>query len=179
MINSAGDSKKFPRVLRLKGGPKGDFLGPSTLPRRQFLAGLVGSLLLPLLNVRPALAVPEKLTPFIRKATGGVLPKTGRVKLTLPPLAESGHSVPLKVRVESPMTAEVYVKSIHIFSEKNPQPVIARFYLGPRTGRAEVSTRVRLAGTQQVIAVAIMNDGSSWLATAEVVVTAAACIEGN
>jgi sulfur-oxidizing protein SoxY len=182
MINGAGDSRQSLRALRLEGGVKGDFLGHSPLPRRRFLAGLVGlvgSLLLPLLNVRPALAVPEKLTPFIRKATGGALPQTGRVKLTLPPLAESGNSVPLKVQVESPMTAEAYVKSIHILSEKNPKPVIARFYLGPRAGRAEVSTRVRLAGTQQVIAVAVMNDGSSWLATAEVVVTAAACIEGN
>ena len=108
-----------------------------------------------------------------------MLPKTGRVKLTLPALAESGNSVPLKVQVESPMTAEAYVKRIHIFSEKNPRPLIARFSLGLRAGRAEVSTRIRLAGTQQVVAVAVMNDGSAWMATAEVVVTAAACVEGS
>ena len=155
------------------------------LPRRHVLAGIVGflgflgCLFLPLLKVRPAFAIPEKLTPLIREATGGGLPKTGRVKLTLPALAESGNSVPLKVQVESPMTAELYVRSIHIFSEKNPRPLIARFSLGARAGRAEISTRIRLAGTQQVVAVAVMNDGSAWLATAEVVVTAAACVEGS
>lgn len=149
---------------------------------------VLGCLLLPVLKVRPASALPEKLTPLIREATGGVVPQAGRVKLRLPALAESGNSVRLTVQVESPassrssknpMTAETYVERIHIFSEKNPRPVIARFSLGPRTGRAEVSTRIRLAGTQQVVAVAVMNDGSAWLATAEVVVTAAACVEGS
>lgn len=152
---------------------------PNMLPRRQVLAGLLLSPFLLLLRVWPAFAIPEKLSPFIREATGGVLPKTGRVTLTLPTLAESGNSVQLKVQVESPMTAEAYVKSIHILSEKNPRPVIARFLLGPRAGRAEVRTRIRLAGTQQVFAVAVMNDGTAWLATAEVVVTAAACVEGS
>ena len=152
---------------------------PNLLPRRQVLAGLLISPFLSLLKVRPALAVPEKLSLLIREATGGVLPRTGRVTLTLPTLAESGNSVRLKIQVESPMTAEAYVESIHILSEKNPRPVIARFSLGPRAGRAEVSTRIRLAGTQQVVAVAVMNDGTAWMATAEVVVTAAACVEGS
>jgi len=141
--------------------------------------GLWGFLFLPLLKVRSAYAIPEKLTPLIREATRGVAPRTGRVTLTLPALAESGNSVRLKVQVDSPMTAEAHVQSIHILSEKNPRPVIARFSLGPRAGRAEVSTRIRLAGTQQVVAVAVMNDGTAWLATAEVVVTAAACVEGS
>lgn len=152
------------------------------LPRRHVLIGILGSLvalLSPFFKVRPAYALPEKLIPLIREATGGIQPKAGRVKLTLPALAESGHSVRLKVQVDSPMTQEAYVKQIHIFSERNPRPVIARFSLGPRAGRAEVNTRIRLAGTQQVVAVAVMNDGAAWLATAEVVVTAAACVEGN
>jgi len=167
---------------------------PNLLPRRGVLAGIAGvagiirvlgfvglwgSFFLPLLKVRPAYAIPENLTPLIRKATGGVLPRRGRVSLRLPALAESGNSVGLKVHVESPMTAEAYVKSIHILSEKNPRPVIARFSLGPRAGRAEVSTRIRLAGTQQIVAVAVMNGGTAWMATAEVVVTAAACVEGS
>ena len=91
---------------------------PNLLPRRQVLAGLLISPFLPLLKVRPALAVPEKLSLLIREATGGVLPRTGRVTLTLPTLAESGNSVRLKIQVESPMTAEAYVESIHILSEK-------------------------------------------------------------
>jgi sulfur-oxidizing protein SoxY len=100
------------------------------------------------------------------------------VKLTLPTIAESGNSVPLKVQVESPMTADDYVESLHIFSEENPRPMIARFRLNPRSGKAEINTRIRLAGSQQVVAVAVMHDGSSWLGAAEVVVTAGACVEG-
>ncbi len=152
------------------------------LSRRHVLVGLLsslGCLLVPLGKARSADALPEKLVPPIRQATGGVLPQVGRVSLTLPTLAESGHSVRLRVRVESPMTPQAHVRHIHIFSEKNPRPVIARFSLGPRAGRAEVHTRIRLAGTQQVVAVAVMNDGTAWMASAEVVVTAAACVEGS
>ena len=149
------------------------------LPRRRLLSLLLGLPLLSLLKPDVAsAALPEKLGPLIRDATGGVLPRLGRVRLRLPALAESGNSVRLKVAVESPMTAEAYVRCIYIFSEKNPRPLIARFSLGPRAGRAEVSTRIRLAGTQRVVALAVMNDGSAWWATAEVVVTAAACVEG-
>ncbi len=146
--------------------------------RRHFLISFASTLLFPLLKIQPvSAAVPDKLLPLIREAAGDATPKTGRVKLTLPPLAESGNSVPLKVQVESPMIATNHVTSIHIFSERNPRPVIARFHLGPRSGKAEVSTRIRLAGTQQVVALAVMSDGSAWLGTAEVVVTAAACID--
>jgi len=147
----------------------------SNLSRRRFIKRGIGLLFLPFLRGRSAFALPANLDPLIREVSGGELPKTGRVKLTLPPLAESGNSVSLKVQVESPMTAENYVKSIHILSEKNPRPVIARFHLNPRSGKAEISTRVRLAGSQQIVAVAVMSDGSSWLGTAEVVVIAAAC----
>ena len=152
---------------------------PNRLSRRHVLVGLLGCLLVPLGKARSADALPEKLVPLIREATGGVLPQAGRVSLTLPTLAESGHSVRLRVRVESPMTPQAHVKQIHIFSEKNPRPLIARFSLGPRAGRAEVHTRIRLAGSQQVVAVAIMNDRTAWMDSAEVVVTAAACVEGN
>ena len=152
---------------------------PNRLSRRHVLVGLLGCLLVPLGKARSADALPEKLVPLIREATGGVLPQAGRVSLTLPTLAESGHSVRLRVRVESPMTRQAHVKRIHLFSEKNPRPLIARFSLGPRAGRAEVHTRIRLAGSQQVVAVAVMNDGTAWMASAEVVVTAAACVEGN
>lgn len=143
--------------------------------RRSFLGRVVGMMLLPFLRVRSAFALPANLDPLIREVSGGTLPKTGRVTLTMPPLAESGNSVSLKVRVESPMTAADYVKSIHILSEKNPRPVIARFHLTPHSGKAEISTRVRLAGSQQIVAVAVMSDGSTWLGTADVVVIAAAC----
>ncbi len=140
---------------------------------------LLGLLLVPLLIPRPASAtVPDRLRPLIRKATGGLPSRPGRVRLSLPALAESGNSVRLTVKVESPMTAEEHVTRIHIFAEKNPRPLIARFSLSPRTGRAEVSTRIRLAGTQRVVALAETNDGSAWLASTQVVVTAGACGEG-
>jgi sulfur-oxidizing protein SoxY len=158
--------------------PLRQHLGQVRLTRRQVLGAFVASVLLPVINPSHAVAdVPEHLLPLIHEVTGRVMPTMGKVKLTLPPLAESGNSVPLKIQVESPMTAGEYVKSIHVFSEKNPRPVIARFHLSPQSGKAEINTRIRLAGTQHVLAVAIMSDGSAWLGSTEVVVTAAACID--
>lgn len=161
----------------LKGGTGGISLLPHC-SRRTFLVSLLGCTFLPLLKAQPAAAeIPDKLLPLIHEVTGGAPPKAGRVKLTLPPLAESGNSVPLKVQVESPMTAADYVKSIHLFSERNPRPVIARFHLGPQSGKAEVSTRIRLAGSQQVVALAAMSDGSYWIGDTNVVVVAGACVD--
>ena len=80
--------------------------------------------------------------------------QTGKVKLDIPPLVENGNTVPMTVSVDSPMTADDYVKSIHVFNEKNPQPNLGNFYLGPRAGRAQVSTRIRLADSQKIVAIA-------------------------
>jgi sulfur-oxidizing protein SoxY len=85
--------------------------------------------------------------------------------------------VPMTVSVASPMTADDYVKSIHVFNEKNPQPNIGNFYLGPSSGRAQISTRIRLADTQKVVAIARLSDDSFWQITTEIVVTLAACTE--
>jgi sulfur-oxidizing protein SoxY len=101
----------------------------------------------------------------------------GKVTLELPPLSENGHVVPMRVAVASPMTDADHVRAIHVFTEKNPQPYVASFRLGPRAGRALVSTRVRLADTQAVSAIAELSDGSFWSASANVVVTLAACLE--
>jgi sulfur-oxidizing protein SoxY len=102
---------------------------------------------------------------------------TGKVKLDIPPLVENGNTVPMTVSVASPMTAEDHVKSIHIFNEKNPQPNVGNYYIGPRAGRAQISTRIRLADSQKVVAIAQLSDGSFWSATADVVVTLAACTD--
>ena len=75
------------------------------------------------------------------------------------------------------MTADNCVKSIHIFNEKNPQPNIANFYLTPSAGRAQVTTRIRLADTQKVVAIAKLSDGSFWSVSVDVIVTLAACTE--
>jgi sulfur-oxidizing protein SoxY len=99
------------------------------------------------------------------------------VKLELPVLADNGNSVPLKVTVESPMTEADHVRAIHLLSDRNPERNMARFQLGPRSGRAEIVTRVRLAGSQRVIALAELSDGSYWMDAAEIIVTLSACID--
>lgn len=113
----------------------------------------------------------------IRRLVGTATLNKGKVKLDIPPLVENGHLVPLTVRVDSPMTEANHVKSIHVFTERNPLPEMATFRLGPRAGRAQVTTRVRLADTQNVVAIAQMSDGSYWSDTAFLIVTLAACLE--
>ncbi len=144
--------------------------------RRLVLLGMIGWLIWPR-GSSHSFDANNRLAPLIRSATGGHEPQPGRVVLTLPPLAESGHSIPLKVHMEALPTPHSYVKEMHLFAERNPKPTIATFKLGPDAGRTEIHTRIRLAGTQAVTALAILNDGSSWMTTAEVVVTAAACVE--
>ena len=148
--------------------------------RRRFLrlAGSAAAIgVLPIVTVRPVEATPETMAGAIRTVVGSAAVQTGRVKLDIPPLVENGNSVPMTVSVASPMTSTDYVKSIHVFNEKNPQPNLGNFFLGPRAGRAQVSTRVRLADSQKITAIARLSDGSFWSVTAEVVVTLAACTE--
>jgi sulfur-oxidizing protein SoxY len=148
--------------------------------RRQFMAAagsLVGSLGIVHLVPAPARATPDEMAAAIRDLVGETPVREGRVKLDAPPLVENGNSVSITVSVDSPMTAENHVKGIHIFNEKNPQPFVAGFHLGPRSGRASVSTRIRLADTQRIVAIAQLNDGSFWSASAEMIVTIAACVE--
>ena len=95
----------------------------------------------------------------------------------MPPLVENGNTVPMTVSVNHPMAPEDHVTSIHVFNEKNPQPNIANFHLGPHNGRAQVSTRIRLADSQKIVAIAKLSDGSFWSASVDVVVTLAACTE--
>lgn len=113
----------------------------------------------------------------IRKVVGSARINKGKVVLDLPPLVDNGNTVSLGVRVDSPMTEQDHVRAIHIFNEKNPQPDVASFRLGPRAGRASVATRIRLADTQTVVAVCELSDGSFWSGSAEAVVTIAACLE--
>ena len=153
---------------------------PPSSSRRQFL-GLAGGAAvlgaLPVVVVRPAEATPAMLASAIQNVTGGAVVRTGKVKLDIPPLVENGNTVPMTVSVASPMTANEYVKSIHVFNEKNPQPNIGNFYLNPSSGRAQVSTRMRLADTQKVVAIARMSDDTFWQVAADIVVTLAACTE--
>ena len=146
------------------------------LSRRSLLAGAVGILVLPLGSV--ADAAPEDMMAAMAEALGkDASIKPGRIKIELPQLAENGNSVPLKIAVESPMSAADHVKTIYIFSERNPVPNVVRFHLGPRSGVARVQTSIRLAGTQRITAVARMSDGSLWSGGADVIVTQAACLD--
>lgn len=129
------------------------------------------------LTIRPAMATPDEMKAAINKVIGEASIQSGKVYLDVPPLVENGNTVAVSISVESPMTAASHVKAIHLFNEKNPQPNVASFHLGPRAGRAEVATRIRLADTQTVIAIAELSDGSFWQDSAEVIVTLAACVE--
>ncbi|MBI5790651.1 MAG: sulfur oxidation protein SoxY [Rhodocyclales bacterium] len=119
----------------------------------------------------------QDLLPLIRAVAGEVQPRPGRVRLGLPQLAENGNSVPLELNVDSPMTEADHVRSLHVFAERNPRPLIASFHLGPHAGRAKVTTRIRLAGSQRVVAIAVLSDGSAWSDETEVIVTSAACLD--
>jgi len=146
--------------------------------RREFLqAAAAGLGLGAVITVAPAHATPKEMEDAIRKVVGSGRVSKGRVKLELPPLSENGNTVPLTVSIESPMTPADHVRAIHVFTELNPQPDVVSFRFGPRAGPARVSTRIRLADTQTVVAIGEMSDGSFWSASASVVVTLAACLE--
>ena len=144
--------------------------------RRDFIA-LAGGAAVFAVTLRPAETTPAMLASAIRNVVGTAAVKIGKVKLDIPPLVENGNTVPMTVSVASPMAPEDHVKSIHVFNEKNPQPNIGNFYLSAQAGRAQVSTRIRLADSQKVVAIAKLSDGSFWSASVDVVVTLAACTE--
>ena len=108
---------------------------------------------------------------------GGTMPRAGRLKIEIAPLVEYGKSVPVALKVDSPMSEADHVTGLVLFNELNPQRDVARFKLSPAMGRAEVSTRIRLATSQRLVAVARMSDGSCWMETVDVVVTLEACVE--
>src|SRR5262245_47386032 len=157
---------------------------PSRTTRRQVLAGagaLAGGLGLPALSAPPARAQiqanPAAFAMAVRKVVGDAKISQGKVKLDIPPLSENGNAVTMTVTVDSPMTAAEHVKSIHVFAEKNFQPNVISIKLGPRAGRPTVQTRIRLADTQDITAIAELSDGTFWQATSNVVITLGACLE--
>ncbi|MEQ1773419.1 MAG: thiosulfate oxidation carrier protein SoxY [Burkholderiales bacterium] len=153
--------------------------------RRRVLKGVAGGVLLPMvmpvLAQLPPTARPPllELVPVLKDITRGAPVRESRVKLEIPHLAENGHLVPLTVSVESPMTAADHVTTLYLLSEKNPRPIIAKISMAPGAGRAALTTRIRLAGAQHVVAVAQMSDGSFWGASADVIVTETACLDAS
>jgi sulfur-oxidizing protein SoxY len=151
---------------------------PPSPQRRELL--VLGAALAGAAIVRPASAQADPdLAALVAAFTGGAAPRPGRVHLEIAKLVDNGNVVPVTVTVDSPMTAADHVTAIAVFNEKNPQRDVAKFKLGPRAGKASVSTRIRLATSQKLVAVAALSDGSFWSDSADVIVVLAACIEGE
>lgn len=122
-----------------------------------------------------AQATPAEVASALAELTGGATPKPGKINLKIPEIAENGASVPVTMSVDSPMTADNYVKQLHLLAEGNPTPKVVSFYLTPDSGKAEISTRMRLGQTQKVVAAAVMSDGSVYGTNKEVKVTIGGC----
>jgi sulfur-oxidizing protein SoxY len=146
----------------------------SATTRRTFLAGAALVTVLPLSAAR---ATPEAMAAAIKEVVGDVAVREGRVTLDLPPLIENGNTVPITVSVESPMSEADHIKAIHVFNEKNPQPHVFDVRLGPRNGKALIATRIKLGDSQKIVAIAETSGGEFWSASADVIVTLAACLE--
>jgi len=142
--------------------------------RRQALALGAGAAGAGLFGVSPALAKNDA-EDAIGKFTGGKKPAEGKIKLDLPEIAENGNTVPMTVSVESPMTEQSYVSEVMVVTDGNPRAGVVTFHFSPASGVAEANTRIRLASTQNVIAVAKMNDGSLFTASKQVKVTIGGC----
>ena len=153
------------------------------LGRREALWALAGSAGgLAALSVVPVPAaaalpeIPDWMRPLVRERLGTVDPREGRVELALPDRADTGFSVPLEVSVPgSPMTPDDHVKSIHVLTTRNPQPLVTDYHFTPRSGLARVSQRIRLAQSQYVFGFARMSDDSAWMTAKHVTVSLGAC----
>ena len=144
------------------------------LSRRQVLAGSAGALAVATLGVQPARAA-NNAQDLIKAFTGGKPATEAKVKLDLPEIAENGNTVPMTVTVESPMTEASHVTEVLVLADGNPNAGVATFHFSPASGVAEANTRIRLAATQDVIAVAKMNDGSVFITSKQVKVTIGGC----
>ena len=145
------------------------------LERREFLAAGAAMVTATALFGSAARAGLPEVQAAIAEIVGDRTAEEGRISLDLPEIAENGNTVPLTVEVESPMTADDHVTAVHIFAEGNPVPNVAKMQFTPRSGEAVASTRIRLAQTQKIHAVAEMSDGSVFTATQEVKVTIGGC----
>jgi sulfur-oxidizing protein SoxY len=152
-------------------------LGAQT--RRHFMTGTVTTIALASvagpLATGPALATPDSVAAEIKKLYGDKALASGKVKLDLPSIAENGLVVPLNFEVESPMTEKDYVKAVHFYADGNPNPQVADFYFTPMSPKAAGQIRIRLAQTQNIVAVAEMSDGKLYTARQEVKVTIGGC----
>ena len=144
--------------------------------RRAFLMGL-SAMTAWTGRVRPTQAQgpPRDIQAVVRTLVGDTTPVEGRISLDLPEIAENGNTVPYTVRVESPMTSSDYVKAVHLLAPANPHPQISSFFFTPQSGKATVSSRMRLAQTQDVLVFAEMSDGRLYTTKRAVKVTVGGC----
>jgi sulfur-oxidizing protein SoxY len=153
---------------------RGDLRMTFILNRRQALAVAVGGAAAATGLIAPAHAKNDAAE-LIKAFTGGKMPAEGKVHLDLPEIAENGNTVPIALRIDSPMTAESHVTDVLVVADGNPRAGVATFHFSPASGVAEASTRIRLAATQNITAVAKMNDGSFFASTKQVKVTIGGC----
>ncbi len=149
--------------------------GPTAGRRRAALGALGGIACVAMLPA--ARATPAAMRAAIDDFTGGAAPAERDLRLQVPEIVENGNSVPVEVELDLPMTDTLHVRRIALFSERNPQPQVAEFRLGPHNGRARVATRLRMADSQRLVAVAELSDGRFVQRSVDVLVTLAACIE--
>jgi sulfur-oxidizing protein SoxY len=147
----------------------------SNFNRRQVLALSAGAMSVAVLGSSNPAQAKNDAVEAIKKFTGGKTPVQGKVKLDLPEIAENGNTVPMTVTVESPMTEQSHVTEVLIVADENPRSGVVTFHFSPASGVAEANTRIRLAATQDVIAVAKMNDGSVFMTSKQVKVTIGGC----
>jgi sulfur-oxidizing protein SoxY len=146
-----------------------------TLDRRQALALLPGAAVLAATGGRFAVAAGIEAEAAVAAFAGGRTPLAGRIVLTVPDIAENGASVPVAFAVDSPMTDADHVEAVLLVAPGNPTPGVATFRFAPLAGRAEAATRIRLARTQEIVAVARMGDGSVFADRREIKVTIGGC----
>ena len=140
--------------------------------RRTFLLASGGAAALMAL---PQAAAANGWEQAMSELLGGATAAEGKVEITMPEIAENGNVVPFDVTVDSPMTADSFVKEIHVLAAGNPTPGVASYTLSPAMGEATISSRMRLGKTQDVIALAMMNDGSAYMTQTTVKVTIGGC----
>jgi sulfur-oxidizing protein SoxY len=148
---------------------------PLSLDRRQILLTLAGAAVA--INAGSAAAEPADMEAAIKAFTGGAKVTPGKVKIDISPLVENGNSASMGVFVNHPQNAQAFVKRIGVFNEKNPNPEVAVFHLNALSGTSRIDTRIRLATTQHLEAVAELSDGTYWSDRVEVIITIAACLE--
>lgn len=145
--------------------------------RRQLMVLGGGAAVALAVCLRPdgALAATDEVEKIISEFAGGKTAASGKISLTTPEIAENGNTVPITVDVESAMTDSDYVASVLILADGNPRPGVATFHFTPMSGEASATTRIRLAGTQNVIAVAKMSNGDVFMDKKQVKVTIGGC----